>query len=128
MRDIDHLLDFRGIQGGRFFREHMFPRLEALDRQGLVEFVRDDDADGIDLLAPGQHRLDRIERLRNVPFFRRFGRSPGGGIGHSNDFGTGLTEARRMILQHSARANHSYFGCHDFIGSICQRPHRRPFD
>ena len=49
LRRLDHLRGFLGIEGHRFFHEHVLARLERVDGDGRVEMVRQGDGDGVDV-------------------------------------------------------------------------------
>ena len=75
-----------------------------------MEFVGHDDADRFDFRAARQHLLHGIISLGDVPLLRRLRRRARRGIGHGHDLRACLTEPRRVILQHAAGSDDSYFG------------------
>ena len=118
VRAIDRV-DFGGFERGRFLTENMLAGFEALERERRVKFVRNDDANGIELLAFREHGLDGFVGIGDAPFFACCGGGSGRGIGDGDDFSSGLAEARRVVLQHSACADDSYFDGH--VRSVFRR-------
>ena len=110
LRGGDDFLHFSGIQRRGLFGKDVFAGFEALDRQGLVELVGNDDAHRLDLRAARQHGFHGIIGRGNAPLLRGLGCGAGSGIGHRHDLRARLTESRRVILQHAAGSDDSYFG------------------
>ena len=107
-----HFADLGRIQRGRFFAEDMLARLEGLDCQRLVEFVREDHAHGVDVRVPGKHfggifvgTLDAVSR-------RGFFRSSQIHVRNRNHLGTRRQKSGNMILDHSSRPDNSNLRAH----------------
>ncbi len=88
---------------------------EALDGQGLVELVRDDDRDRIEIRT-GEHGFDTLEDAGDAPLFRGSFGSAGRGVGYGSHRSSSLAETLRVIAQHAAGSDDSYFDGHGMRG------------
>ena len=87
----------------------MFPGAQALQRERRVEFVRNDDADGVQIRRSGEHFLHGGEDTRDAPFLRGLLRRSRRGIRHRDDLRPGLAESLRMVFHHPTGSDDSYF-------------------
>ena len=92
----------------------MLARFQELDAQWFVKTIGGDHAYGFQVGLLLKHFRDVAERIGNLVFFRCF---CGGGLVHiaNCDYvGIGFSKACRVVLEHAARADDSYFSSHSF--------------
>ena len=107
-----HDRHFLGAEGGGLFAENVFAGLERLEGEGGVEFVGDDDRDGVELGHGLEHGGDVGEDAADLVLG---GGAVGGGlvdVAEGDDFGAGLAEAAGVITGHAAGSDDGDFGAH----------------
>ena len=111
----DDFLDFRGAERRRLLAEDVLAGVEALDGERSMELVRDDDADGVELLVGREHRVHGLVGVRDTPL--RGGLLGGArrGIRDGDDLRARLLEAGGVVLEHAPCSDDAYFGCHECV-------------
>ena len=105
---------FLGAKGGGLFAENVFAGVERLEGEGGVEFVGNDDRDGVELGELFQHLGDVGVDAGDVVLG---GGAVGGGlvnVAEADDLGPGLAETGGVIAGHAAGSDDGDFGAHVF--------------
>ena len=103
---------FLGAEGGGFFAEDVLAGLEGLEGEGRVEFVRDDDGDGVELGELFQHLGDIGVHAGDVVFGGGFVSGALVDVAEGDDLSAGLAETVGVISGHAAGADDGDFSAH----------------
>ena len=106
---------FLGAEGGGFFAEDVLAGLEGLEGEGRVEFVGDDDGDGVELGELFQHLGDIGVDAGDVVFGGGFVSGALVDVAEGDDLSAGLAETGGVIGGHAAGADDGDFSAHVFL-------------
>ena len=90
----------------------MLAGIEALDGERRVELIGDDDANRLELLTLGEHRLNRLIGMGHAQLVGGLACGTRGRIGNRRDDGVGLAEACCVVLEHAACSDDADLSSH----------------